>query len=72
MKNIYEHLAEIHGCTAEDVEAEITAAIQMGRNSGRPAVHRIWSQIPRRGENPTVEEVLSYCIAETLRRAVAK
>ena len=72
MNSIYERLAEIHGCTAEDVEAEIGAAIQMGRNSGDPAVQRIWSQIPRLEGTPTVEEVLSYCVAETLRRSGAK
>ena len=30
MNSIYERLAEIHGCAAEDVEAEIAAAIQRG------------------------------------------
>ena len=72
MNRIYERLAEIHSCPAEDVEAEIAAAIRMGRNSGDPAVQCSWSQIPRNGENPTVEEVLSYCVAEALRRAGAK
>ena len=72
MKSIYERLAEIHGCAAEDVEAEIAAAIQRGRNSADPAVQRIWSQMPRPGENPSTEEVLSYCVAEALRRTSAK
>ena len=72
MKSIYERLAEIYGCATEDVEAEIAAAIQTGLNSGNPAVQKTLSQIPRRGENPTVEEVLSYCVAETLRRTSVK
>ena len=72
MKSIYERLAAIHGCTAEDVKTEIVAAIQMGRNSGDPAVQRIWSRMQGHGETPNVEEVLSYCVAETLRRTSAK
>ena len=72
MKSIYERLAAIHGCTAEDIEAEIVAAIQIGLKSGDPAVQRTWGQMPRHGKTPTVEEVLSYCVSETLLRTRAK
>ena len=72
MQGIFERLAAIHNCPVEHVKAEISAAIQAGLSDKEPAVQNHWERVSRSGEEPTAEDVLTYCIAETLRRINAK
>lgn len=68
MQDIFERLAAIHNCPVETVKAEISGAIRKGLDSRDPAVQKKWKQVSQPGEEPTAEDVLAYCVAETLRR----
>ena len=72
MQDVFERLATIHNCPVETVKAEITAAIRKGMDSRDPAVQKQWRRVSRSGAEPTAEDVLTYCVAETLRRMEAK
>lgn len=72
MQDVFERPAAIHNCPAEAVKSEITAAIRIGMDSSDPAVQKQWKRVCRSGAEPTAEEVLTYCVAEALRRMEAK
>ncbi len=72
MQDVFERLAAIHNCPVETVRAEITTAIRKGMDSRDPAVQKQWKQVSRSEAEPTAEELLTYCVAEALRRMEAK
>ena len=69
-KQIILSIANSHGVTPEEVEADIEAAIREGRESDDPAVKRVWDAVSPEGQTPTVDMVLAYilgrCIAKMM------
>jgi hypothetical protein len=48
----------------EEVRREIEAAIQAGFNNPDPKVQEQWAEIPRRGDIPTPDELITYVVRQ--------
>lgn len=59
-KRAIEIIAKREGVPVETVRAEIEKAIQIGMSSPSPAVQKNWRKIPKKGEVPTPEELITY------------
>ena len=56
-------VAKENGVTLETVIMEIEKIIQNGLHSKDAQVRKRWQRIPRKGDAPTVAELISYCAA---------
>ena len=59
-KTILKAVAQKNNTTTEDVLREMEVAIAMGMANPDPEVQKKWRQIPRKGDQPTPEEVIMY------------
>ena len=55
-------VAHDNGVPVEEVYREIEKVIDMGIGSRNLLIRSQWEQIPRRGEVPTVEELVIYLL----------
>jgi len=58
-------VAQQNGTTVDEVKKEIALAILSGMSNPDPAVQARWKDIPRVGDVPTPEEMITY-ISERL------
>ena len=57
-KTILKIIAESKGISPKEVEREMQRAIDIGFDSTDESVRAAWENIPRKGERPTVKEVI--------------
>ncbi len=62
MEDIFQKIAAAHGTSANEVKAQIQAAIVQGLSNPDPSVQKAWRSIPRQGETPLPEELLLYLL----------
>ncbi|MDR1409600.1 MAG: sporulation initiation factor Spo0A [Oscillospiraceae bacterium] len=62
--HIFERIAAEHSTTVEEVRREIEAAIQAGFNNPDPKVQAQWAKIPRKGDIPTPDELITYVVRQ--------
>lgn len=62
MEDIFQKNAAAHGISANEVKAQIQAAIIQGLSNPDPSVQKAWQSIPRQGETPLPEELLLYLL----------
>ena len=66
VKNIIRRIATENGVTPEEVEKEMMDAIRIGMSSTDPNVQAHWKKMSPNGSEPTLEEVLTYLISQTV------
>ncbi|MGN0534650.1 MAG: sporulation initiation factor Spo0A C-terminal domain-containing protein [Eubacterium sp.] len=59
MKSIFKQVAERHGTTEQEVEAEITSAIKIAMKSEDPNARAFWKAVAPDGKMPPIEKVLT-------------
>jgi hypothetical protein len=62
--HIFEEIAARNHTTVEEVRREIEAAIRAGFNNPDPKVQAQWAKIPRKGDIPTPEELITYVVRQ--------
>jgi hypothetical protein len=62
--HIFERIAAEHNTTVEEVRREIEAAIRAGFNNPDPKVQAQWAKIPRKGDLPTPDELITYVVRQ--------
>ncbi|MGF7143229.1 hypothetical protein HNQ56_001652 [Anaerotaenia torta] len=60
--HIFERIAAEHNTTVEEVRREMEAAIRAGFNNPDPKVQAQWAKIPRKGDIPTPDELITYVV----------
>jgi hypothetical protein len=68
IKNIIRRIATENGVTPEEVEKEMMNAIRIGMSSTDPNVQAHWKRMSPSGTEPTINEVLTYLVSETVKR----
>ena len=63
-----EIIAKQNGVSVEEVRRDIEQMIHACMNSPNAIVRARWAQIPRKGQLPTVEEVIAYGAFETMQK----
>ncbi|MDD4564718.1 MAG: sporulation initiation factor Spo0A C-terminal domain-containing protein [Eubacteriales bacterium] len=61
---MFERIAVEHNTTVEEVRQEIEAAIRAGFNNPDPKVQAQWAKIPRKGDIPTPDELITYVVRQ--------
>lgn len=64
-------VAADHNTTVQEVRAEIQKAMMVGRNSSDPAVQAAWTQLMKRGSDPTPEAFIAF-LAEQIKSDLQK
>lgn len=59
MEDIFQKIAAAHGTSANEVKAQIQAAIIQGLSNPDPSVQKAWRSIPRQGETPAARGTAS-------------
>ena len=59
-KKALKKLAQREGVSEETIRHEIEVAIAEAMKSPEPQAQAFWKTIPRKGEQPTPEEVIAY------------
>jgi hypothetical protein len=67
-KNIIRQIAKQNGVTPAEVKRDIQEAIRIGMASSDPSVQAHWKRMSPSGTEPTINEVLTYLVSETVRR----
>ena len=65
-KNIIRQIAKQNGVTPAEVKRDIQEAIRIGMASSDPNVQAHWKRMSPNGSEPTLEEVLTYLISQTV------
>ena len=60
VKRILEQIAQKEHTTAAEVRREIMEALAEAQRSPDPAVQARWAAVPRRGKEPTLDEIVDY------------
>lgn len=55
-----EIIANKEGISTEEVRKEIGRAVSVALKSSDPQVQKFWSDIPCKGDTPTIEEIIYY------------
>ena len=63
---ILEQIAVANGATAEEVRENMRIAMVSALTNPNPTVQKMWNSIPRKGEQPTLEEFMDYLISKNL------
>ena len=61
-ENIIRQIAKAHGVSPAEVKMEIQFAIQEAMKSDDPVARSHWEKISPNGEEPTIEQFLSYIV----------
>ena len=67
-KKIIRQIAKQNGVTPAEVKRDIQEAIRIGMASSDPSVQAHWKRMSPSGTEPTINEVLTYLVSETVRR----
>ena len=59
-RSIIGEIAKAHGIPESEVRAEMREAMLAGMANPDPEVQRQWSEVPWRGAEPTVEELIAW------------
>ena len=70
MQDLWKQVAEQYHVSAEEVQAEITKAIETGMQTAEHSVRRAWAEIPRRCDVPEPEEVVAWLVIQALAAGV--
>ncbi len=62
--HIFERIAAKHNTTVEEVRREMEATIRAGFNNPDPKVQAQWAKIPRKGDIPTPDELITYVVRQ--------
>jgi hypothetical protein len=62
--HIFERIAAEHHTTLEEVRREMEVAIRVGINNPDPKVQAQWAKIPRKGDIPTPDELITYVVRQ--------
>jgi hypothetical protein len=65
--DFFEHVAAERHVTAAEVRAELEAVIRAKLAEGDPETLAKWAEIPRTGDVPTPDELVSYMIHQIKR-----
>ena len=63
-ENIWEAVAKKHNTTPNEVYEEIAKVIDIGLSDPDPKVQAEWANIKSKGDKPTPEELLAYCVKQ--------
>lgn len=63
---IFERIAQEEETTVEEVRANIEAALAAGKESTDPEIQARWAAVPHEGDQPTLNEILTYITQLTL------
>lgn len=61
-------VAKQNGVSVDEVKREIQKAIDIGMANPDPKIQAFWNSIPRAGERPTPEEVISFFAKEMVNK----
>ena len=61
-------VAKQNGVSVDEVKREIQKAIDIGMANPDPKIKVFWNSIPRSGERPTLEEVISFFAKEMVNK----
>ncbi len=64
MKKIFTQVANIHNTTAEEVEKEISLAIELARKNPSPTAVAFWEKVD---ENMSAEDIINLIAAEVIK-----
>ena len=70
MQDLWKQVAEQYHVSAEEVQAEITKAIETGMQTAEHSVRRAWAEIPRRCDVQEPEEVVASLVIQALATGV--
>jgi len=65
VNKVLAEIAQKNGVSVAEVRREIQAALDEGMKNPNPNVQAYWNSIPRRGEKPTINEVIT-CISKRI------
>ena len=60
MERILRQIAENNGMSIVDVRREIELAIEEARENPDVSIQAFWKSVPRKGDKPTIEEVILH------------
>ena len=66
-KNIIRQIAKQNGVTPTEVKRDIREAIRIGMASSDPNVQAHWRRMSPSGTEPTINEVLTYLVVQTVK-----
>lgn len=69
--HIFERIAAEHNTTVEEVRREMEIAIRAGFDNPDPEVQAQWAKIPRKGDIPTPDELITYVVRKAKKENVA-
>lgn len=55
-------IAKANGTSVQEVRKEMQVAMEAGQRSEDPKVKEIWNQIPKKGQELTLEEFVDYLV----------
>ena len=61
-------VAKQNGVSVDEVKREIQKAIDLGLTNPNSHIQALWKYIPRAGERPTPEEVISFFAKEMVNK----
>lgn len=63
-KKILKAVAKKNGVSTQEVMVETQRVIDLAFSDSDPQVRARWQNIPHKGEKPTVEEVVMFCVLQ--------
>ena len=60
VNRVFAEIALKNGVSVAEVRKEIQAALDEGMKNPDPNVQAYWNSIPRKGDKPTAQEVITY------------
>ncbi|MBR2421948.1 MAG: hypothetical protein IKB09_06310 [Oscillospiraceae bacterium] len=61
--DIIKEVAQMNHTTPENVRRQMEDAIEQAQESTDPIAQAHWASMPRKGEQPTLEEFIAYVLA---------
>ena len=68
--HIFERIAIDNHTTVSEVRREMEIAIRAGFENPDPKVQAQWAKVPRKGEIPTPEELITYVVRQAKKENV--
>ncbi len=70
-EHIFEEIVAQNNTTMEEVRREMEVAIRIGFNNPDPKIQKQWAEIPRKGDVPTPDELITYVVRRSKKDAAA-
>ena len=61
-EKILAQIAQANHATTEEVRRSMEAAMELALRDSDPVVQQMWDLIPRKGDDPTLDEFMEYLI----------